>query len=394
MKRWTGILIFLVLAGVGIAYYRSTHPGGPVLQTAPAGQQISYYTCTMHPFLHLDHPGNCPICGMRLVPVYESLGGSPVPAAVGHASHAGVSSQAEGSARVTVTISPEKQQLIGVRFETARVTSLMHTIRTSGRIAFDPALYSAITEYRSALEAAQGIHNGSSEGHLEQAGERAQEIVSASRTRLRLLGFDDTEIDRLGRDTVPEDSSLLLRGENGELWLYAQLYENEISSVKRGQPIEASIPGDSTRVYHSRIASIDPVVDPMTRTVKVRAKVVDREGVLRPEMYVDVKIPVSLGARLVIPAEAVMHTGEQDIVFVDLGEGRLEPRDVRVGAEGDGRVEILHGISSGEHVVVSGNFLIDSESRLRAAAQGSGQSRSQNKDQKDKKNSMPGMPGM
>jgi Cu(I)/Ag(I) efflux system membrane fusion protein len=122
--------------------------------------------------------------------------------------------------------------------------------------------------------------------------------------------------------------------------------------------------------FEGDLITVDPVLNAMTRTLRVRIAVPNGEKALKPEMFVDVVLEVPLGTKLSIPEEAVLDTGERQLVFVDKGEGRIEPREVRVGYEGEGYYEVLSGLAKGEKVVSSANFLIDSESRLRAAVKG------------------------
>jgi RND family efflux transporter MFP subunit len=159
--------------------------------------------------------------------------------------------------------------------------------------------------------------------------------------------------------------ALLLPGKS--VWVYAQVYEYEAPLVARGQKIEVTVPSIPGRIFEAQVATIDPVLDPTTRTVRVRALVQTPDENLRPESFVQVRITVPLGEQLALPREAVLDTGDHQIVFVVRDGADFEPRSVGLGREAEGYYEVLSGLSEGEEVVTSANFLIDSESRFRSA---------------------------
>jgi RND family efflux transporter MFP subunit len=150
------------------------------------------------------------------------------------------------------------------------------------------------------------------------------------------------------------------------------VYEYEMPLVKTGDNIEVEVPAITGKKMNGVIRSIDPVLDPMTRSVRVRAVLENPDGVLKPEMYVNATLQANLGEVLVVPQEAVFATGDKNVIFVAKKGGLFEPREVKVGAVSEGVEEIKSGLSEGETVVVSGNFLIDSESRLKGALEGMG----------------------
>jgi len=187
--------------------------------------------------------------------------------------------------------------------------------------------------------------------------------------RLRLLGMNDALIDEMRTWTEP-DQSLLLSDPEQHVWLYATIYEYELPFVRLGQTVRAQLPALPGKTLEGTIKSIDPVLDPKTRSARVRAILTDTEGLLKPEMYVNASIGMETGEVLAIPQEAVFSTGQKEIVFVDKGQGLFEPRDILSGIRAEGYVEVSSGIAEGERVVTSGNFLIDSESRLKGALEG------------------------
>jgi Cu(I)/Ag(I) efflux system membrane fusion protein len=180
------------------------------------------------------------------------------------------------------------------------------------------------------------------------------------------MGLDDRFIEEIERSSKP-DQRLLLADEKGQVWLYAYLYESELPFVRIGQQVKVDTASLLGRVLEGEVRSVDPILNPTTRTARLRILLTDPQRLLRPQMYVNVTLMVNLGEGLRIPKEALLETGTRRIVFVDRQEGWLEPREVTIGAQSDEWVEVVNGLKAGERVVASGNFLIDSESRLKAA---------------------------
>jgi multidrug efflux pump subunit AcrA (membrane-fusion protein) len=164
------------------------------------------------------------------------------------------------------------------------------------------------------------------------------------------------------------------------VWVQAEFYEQDAPLVRAGDGAELTVNSYPERRWRGTIDYIYPSVDPQTRTLRARLRFRNHGVMLKPGMYANVTIEKALGYRLTVPEEAVLDSGTRQIVFLDRGDGHFEPREVKVGQRVDGRREILSGVSEGDLVVTSGNFLIDSESRLKAALRGMEE--------------MPGMPGM
>ena len=152
----------------------------------------------------------------------------------------------------------------------------------------------------------------------------------------------------------------------------ADVFESDITSIKVGDAAYVMFPIAGIRPMAAKVNYIQPQVDPMTRTLKVRLDASNPGLRMKPDMFVNVEFGVASPKQVVVPAEAVLDTGDRQLVFVDLGHGYLEPRQVVVGDPFGDRVAITHGLSAGERVVSSGTFLIDSESQLKAAAKGMG----------------------
>jgi Cu(I)/Ag(I) efflux system membrane fusion protein len=188
--------------------------------------------------------------------------------------------------------------------------------------------------------------------------------VRAAALKLRQQGVSESQVRALSGGNAAE--SLLLPGKS--VWVYAQVHDRDSTLVAPGQQLVVTTPAVPGRSFAARVASIDPIADPMTRTTRVRALVETPAGELRPETLVTVRIAVPLGEVLAVPRDAIVDTGTEQVVFVRHEAGRFEPRRVVVGRDAEGYREVVEGLAPGEEVVVSANFLIDSESRFRAAA--------------------------
>ncbi len=346
------------------------------------------YQCAMHPQIVSDKPGNCPICGMRLQKVdgekqSGSTGGdkgkplyyrhpmrpdvtSPTPAKdeMGM-DYVPVYSEEQSSGPVVAghasfSIPLERQQLIGVKTATATVRVLDVEIRAVGRVAYDPELYNAIEEYKQAVAARGKIKDSP----LPDARRGADAIVRSAVTRLRLLGLSQDQIDKLAGDGE-DPINLLLPDKTA--WIYADVYENEVGLLRSGQGLSVIIPSLPGRTYHGKVVAVDSVVNAETRTARIRGLIETPTEALRPETFVNVRLTIDLGRRLAVPEDSVLDTGEHQLVFVRKDEGEFEPREIKLGRQANGYYEILSGLKSGEEVVTSANFLIDSESRFRAA---------------------------
>jgi Cu(I)/Ag(I) efflux system membrane fusion protein len=410
-RRVVPALLGLVfVAGLGFAVLHVVRePAG--VTSAGKGEAGVVYQCAMHPQIIRTEPGNCPICGMRLVRrdaaelaladadaaaagvatphVHDDVGAAAATADV-HGEAAGVATHVHDEAgapaataqvhddaaapagaapaampaavpgRAPFVLTPERQQLIGVKRGVVERRALELEVRAPGKIAYDPALYQALVEYREAVRA-QGGHMGS------------DAMVRAARLKLRQQGLSES----LMRDLAASQSDpveLLLPGASA--WVYAQVFEHEAPLVQPGQAVRITSQSYPGRTFKGRVVGVDPILDATSRTVRVRALVSTDGATLRPESLVDVRIASPLGDKLAVPRDAVLDSGERRIVFVVRGSGSFAPREVQLGRAAGDWVEVLSGLDAGEQVVTSANFLIDSESKIRAALaafQGPGQ---------------------
>jgi membrane fusion protein, copper/silver efflux system len=375
---------------------------------APQGK-IAYYYDPEHPEYRSDKPGLNPETGNDLVPAYEQ----PPPG--------------------TINISAERQQLIGVTYGSVEPAHADHVIRAVGRIGYDetrisrvhsriegwvervfvnevgqrvtagqslltiysPELLASQQEYLLALRS-KGVLAGSTVPGVQS---HTSSLIEASRRRLQLFDLSEGQIDTLTRTGQPVQNVALHSPVTGILtaravypkmrvtpelelftvadvstvWVYADIFEYEAPNIRLGLPAIVRIPG-ANRTVHARVSQILPEVDPQTRTLKVRLDLPNPGATLRPDMFVDVDFRIHRAAALSVPVEAVFDTGLRKTVYVSRDSGSIEPRQVVTGARIGERVEILSGLSAGERVITSANFLIDSESQMKAAAEGAGAS--------------------
>ena len=344
---------------------------------------------------------------MDLVPVYED------------------ELQAEG----TVTIDPATVQNIGVKTAAVERRILHRTLRTVGRVDYDetrmtdvntkiagwveklfvdytgqmvgkgepllqiysPELVAAQEEFLTAVDYSERLRAGAEGDAL--AG--ARDLRSASLQRLRYWDISDRQIEAL-RETgkvrrtmtvhSPQQGTVVHKGvfdgqhiargqhlyriaELSQVWVYADIYEYELPWVREGQEAEVELSYLPGKTFTGKVTYVYPFLEAKTRTVKVRMAFPNPDLELKPEMYANVTIRSPLPAESVVavPVQAVIHSGPRYVAVVSLGEGRFQPRDIRVGAEADGFYEVLEGLREGERIVTSAQFLIDSESNLKAA---------------------------
>ncbi|MCX6356786.1 MAG: efflux RND transporter periplasmic adaptor subunit [Candidatus Aureabacteria bacterium] len=302
-------------------------------------------------FLYYRNPMNPQVTSP--VPMKDSMGMDYVPVYEGEQPEAGK----EG-----VYISPEKQKLIGVATAEIKKIALIKTVRASGKIAYDPELFVTQEEFIQALNSEKSLKGS----QLQEVVERARSLTEAARRKLKLLGMNDDQIAQLER-TRKADRSLYLPRKGEDVWAYFSIYEYDIGLVKVGAPVGISATAYPGEKFEGKVASINPVLDPMTRTNQARVKVANPEDTLKPEMFVTAEIKVELGNKLAVPDSAVLDTGLRKIVYLAMGEGILESKEIKVGQKAEGYYEVLDGLHEGDSVVTSGNFLVDSESSLKSA---------------------------
>ncbi len=335
----------------------------------------------------------------------------------------------EAVAPGTVQISPERQQLIGVKIGTAEMKPLDHVIRTVGRVDYDekrivtvspkiggwiedlyvdftgrfvrqgeplltiysPELVSTQEEYLLALKAKKTLTKSS----FPEVAESGDSLAESARRRLKLWDITDDQIRNL-EETGQSKKTLALyspfsgyvleknvyKGMNvmpgmalykvadlSVVWIYADVYEYELPFIQLGQQASieiASLPGQT---FTGKAIYIYPSLNPETRTAKVRFELTNSQGKLKPEMFANLEIKVRLGQKLVVPSGAIIDTGLRQLAIVSKGSGYFEPREVKA-TRVDDYYEVMKGLKAGEQVVTSANFLVDSESNLKEAMGG------------------------
>ncbi len=342
------LVILVLLAFNAVFLYWWTHNQSSKVtsptHSSPVEKKVLFYRHPMQPSITSKVPAKDEM-GMDYIPVYEGAEDNTNASTV------------EG--RASFPLTPESQQKIGVTTTVVKRQPMAREIRATGRVAFDPELFAAIEEYRQALEARQQLKDSSYQGFVEQSAA----LVKSSETRLKLLGLTDAQISQLARGGSQAMNLILPKG---RVWIYAEVFEYEVTGLKAGLRIEAEAPSIPGETFKGTIASISPVLNAPTRTIRVRAEVPDPKGLLRPDTFLNVRLMTDIGETLAIPHDAVLFSHNQAFVFVkDAGE-RFHPRAVKLGDSANGFYEVKEGIELGESVVTAANFLLDSESRLQA----------------------------
>jgi RND family efflux transporter MFP subunit len=396
-----------------------------------AQAQGDVYYCPMHPDFKSNKPDNCPVCGMKLVKLEKPGGADgkqATPGMAGMGMGSGGAGQAAPTANA-IFIDPQRQQLIGVRSEPAAMRPLVKEIRAVGKVAYDetkvthihtkingyieqvfvdyvgkvvkagdplftiysPDLVATQEEYLLSLRAQRQFAESSFAG----VAARTNSLLDASRRRLELWDITPAQIKAIEKDGkarrdltiyspvsgvvteraayhhgrfVNPEMDLYTIVDLSTVWINGEVYEYELPFVKPGLNAEIEFPYDGgKRTLRGKVAYVYPYLEEKTRTAKIRFAFTNPNFVLKPDMFVNVRLKINLGNKLIVPEDAVLDTGTEQYVFVDKGGGYFEPHAVKLGPEAGGYYAVESGLQAGERVVTAANFIIDSESRLKGA---------------------------
>jgi RND family efflux transporter MFP subunit len=456
----TALLLTAIVTAAFLAG-RATRQNRPASgRQAASSKTMARYRCPMHPAMVSDQPGDCPICGMRMVPIESASGkaeqGTITPTGSGKkvfyrstmnpaevSDKPGKDAMGMEMERVEVDAEPSpgespeglaavriperKQQLIGVKTSVVGLAPFVRDLKTVGRVIVDetrihhvhtkiegwvdtlrvnatgekvgkgqpllsiysPELLATQEEYLLAWKARRSLGADASPEALR----RAEDLVQSSRRRLLLYDFSARQIDELEQhgaamravtlyapmsgfimqrnvtqgERITPESNLLDIADLSKVWVLASIYEYEAPFVKVGQSATMALSYQPGKRYQGKVTLVYPILEEGSRTLQARLEFANPSMELKPEMFADVTLHADVGERLAVPDSAVISTGVRSIVFVERERGVFEPREVRLGLRLGDSVEVIEGLHAGESIVTSGNFLVDSESKLKSA---------------------------
>lgn len=367
------------------------------------------YHCPMHPTVVSDRAIDCPICGMKLVPIVEAKPGLP-----------GLPGLA------TLSLAPDARQRMGLKLGTVEKRAMVRRLTTSARVVADetrlfrvttkvdgwvdrllvgvtgqavrkgdplltlysPMLVSAEQEYLGILQSARPVAGAA--GDVPAGGGR---WLEAARQRLQFWDVSDEQIARLeatrqvekvltlyapasgfvaektvlaGQKIMAGDP-LMVIADYAVVWGDADIHASDLATVQTGMPVTVTFSYWPGKTFGGVVSFLSPALDPETRTLKARLEIPNPDLVLKPGLFGEARLEYPLGDKLAVPETAVMRTGDHCYVFRDGADGVLVPVEVKVGVRSDGYYEVISGLNDGDRVVTAANFLVDSESSMRAA---------------------------
>ncbi len=381
--------------GAGAAPAGAPATAASVAGSAPAERQVLYWHDPMTPGARFDKPGKSPFMDMDLVPVYAQS------AAAGLAGNAGVA------------INAQVQQNLGVRLAAVRRSEFAASFDAVGSVQFDERLVvivqsrvAGFVEHLAVRATMERVRPGqvlatvyapdwlaplNELAALQRAGASA-DLLAAARDRTRALSIPPELLRQVEQGQVPNARYVLTAPAGGvvaelavregaavtagmplfriagldKVWAVVEIPEALALRFKRGQAVQGSLQADPSQTFTGQLTELLPEVSATTRTLKARFEVDNRQGLLVPGMLLRLRVQGAKAMRLVVPSEAVIRTGPRSVVLVRNGSGRFESREVTLGVDVGEDIEVLQGLAEGEQVVASGQFLIDSEARLRS----------------------------
>ena len=403
MKKPAILALFLLFTAIvfSAGRYTSRTPSDAQAST----RRILYYVDPMHPAYRSAKPGIAPDCGMDLVPVYDNDNlADKVQLPVG-----------------AVAVNPNQQQLIGLRLETVKKSSGSHVIRTTGRLEAEDNRVFRLTaategwvqslednpvgsivkkhellasfysrEFRNAQQAYLGALSSSERVKSTSAPDDPNSILRTNEEQLHALGMGDPQIKELARRrqttrdisvVSPVDGIVLARNISPEqrfekgaelyriadlskMWIVADIFDDQARFLHPGRKVKVTV-RETSKILFATVSNNPPLFDPASRTFKLRLEADNPRMKLLPDMFVDLEFLAEAPVGISVPAEAVLDSGLRKIVYLQTADNIFEQRPVEVGTAFGDRITITRGLSPGDRIVSSGNFLLDSESRIR-----------------------------
>ena len=419
MKKtlYASLVVLLMILSYTIGRKRTA----PVTNEGTSARRVLYWVDPMHPSYKSDHPGTAPDCGMALEPVYADSVTSAMVAAPGSPGSVNIDVQKQQFFGIRVvpvekTSGTQRVRLLGrVVPEDTRVYRINSGMDGFVRETYNDSVGELVKKDQKLATSYVGDTLSVASGFLAAtAGVPGAVGKDGSRTvpfpgavskqgvsslqgysdRLRNLGVSDAQIKQMSENRqLPESVDIVAPAEGfilarnispgqhfdratefyriadlSKVWILADVFGSEAQAFQAGAVARVTLP-NQRKSFSARVSNALPQVDPTTRTLKLRLEVDNPGFALRPDMFVDVELPVAMPAGLTVPLDAVIDTGREQRVFVESSTGVFEPRPVQAGWRFGDRVEIVHGLKEGERVVAAGTFMVDSESRLKSGGQ-------------------------